>query len=246
MVDDWSRRQTIMAAFRACFRLPGWVLAGSMVGFGGLAHDVGWTVWDVVLATVFIWALPAQIILINMQAAGAGILTLLMAVSLSSVRLMPMVCSILPQLRGAKTRLLTLVAASHFVAQTVWILSLLNLPDVPRSARLLFYFVLSFVSVLFSLAACLAGFGLSGFLPKPLAVGLLILTPASFLFSTEKTAGLFRPAFWLGLFLLWPVHEGLARWQAESFDLIATGLLAGGIAFLVRLKARPAVLSETV
>src|SRR5262245_40753350 len=129
------------AALRAAFSLPGLVLLGSMVGFGGFAHGADWTLVDTMLSTAIIWALPAQVILVGSLASGTGILAALVAVSLSSVRFVPMVCSILPMIRHPKSPKLWIeVAASHFCAQTVWVLTLLNAEKLPRDRRMVFYF----------------------------------------------------------------------------------------------------------
>lgn len=220
-------------ALRATLSLPGMVLAGSMVGFGGFAHDAGWTYFDVALATSLIWALPAQVILIGSLASGAGIAATLAVVSISSIRLLPMVCSLLPQLRREGTRLLTLVVASHYVAQTVWILGLLNLEKIEREERMAFFFWMANLTVLLSLAACFAGYQISGQLPRPFAVALLMLTPVSFLLSTAKTATRFDTglAFALGLALLPIAHEVAPLLGLGTWDLLITGLVAGGLAF---------------
>ena len=228
-------------AVRATLSLPGLVLAGSMVGFGGLAHDAGWTFLDVALATTLIWALPAQVILIGSLASGAGIAATLAVVSISSIRLLPMVCSLLPQLRREGTRLLTLVAASHYVAQTVWILGLLNLEKVEREERMPFFFWMANLTILLSLAGCFAGYHLAGQLPRPFAVALLMLTPISFLLSTAKTATRFDTtlAFALGLALLPLAHELAPLVGLGTWDLLITGLVAGGLAFSAgRLRER--------
>src|SRR5690349_7374785 len=109
----------VLAGARAAVSLPGLVLLGSMVGFGGFAKGAGWGQLEVLLATIVIWALPAQVILIGTLSSGAGVVAALAAVSISSIRLLPMVCSILPSIRRRDTGLPTMILASHFVAQTV-------------------------------------------------------------------------------------------------------------------------------
>ena len=230
-------------ALRAALSLPGLVLAGSMVGFGGFAHDAGWNFLEVVLATTLIWALPAQVILIGSLASGAGLAATLAVVSISSIRLLPMVCSLLPQLRREGTRLLTLVAASHYVAQTVWILGLLNVPKVEREERMPFFFWMANLTILLSLVGCYVGYELAGQLPRPLATALLMLTPISFLLSTAATATRFDTAlaFALGLALLPVVHVASPYLGLATWDLLITGLLAGVTAFVAgQLRERRA------
>jgi predicted branched-subunit amino acid permease len=213
-----------------------------MIGFGGFAKGAGWSLFEVLLATVVIWALPAQVILIGALSAGTGVVAALVAVSISSVRLLPMVCSLLPLVRRPDTRLLTQIAASHYVAQTVWILTLLNIEQIRREDRPAFYFWLGNMVMGLSLVGCTAGYLLAGRLPRPLDVALLMLTPVSFLLSTEKTAQgpAMKLAFGLGLLLLPLVHELAPQLGLGSWELLLTGILAGSLAFgMDRLWARP-------
>jgi len=193
--------------------------------------------FDTLFASAVIWALPAEVILIGALTSGAGVPAALAAVSISSIRLLPMVCSVLPLLKGPRTRMLTQVLASHYVAQTVWILSLLHLDRIERESRPRFYFWMVNVTVLISLAGCAAGWCLAGRLPRPLDLALLMLTPVSFLLSTEKTAKTFelKLAFVLGLGLLPLAHELAPLVGLASWDLLITGLAAGGVAFAAGL-----------
>ena len=54
------------------------------------------------------------------------------AVSLSAIRLMPMVVALLPLLRGPNTKSWHLILPTHFVAVTVWVESMRIVPSVPR------------------------------------------------------------------------------------------------------------------
>jgi predicted branched-subunit amino acid permease len=212
-----------------------------MVGFGGFAHGAGWTLTETLLVSVVVWALPAQIILVGSLASGAGIAATLAAVSNSSIRLLPMVCSILPVIRGPRTRLLPQILASHFLAQTIWILTLLNAEKIERERRMAFYFWLSGFTVSFSTLAAALGWQVAGHLPRPLDIALLMLTPISFLLSTEKAATTFdlKLAFAFGLLLLPPIHAVLPLVGLESWDLLVTGALAGGAAHgLARLREK--------
>jgi predicted branched-subunit amino acid permease len=230
------------AALRASVSLPGLVLIGSMVGFGSLARDAGWGVFEMVLASLVIWALPAQVILIGALASGAGIVAALAAVSISSIRLLPMVCSILPVVFRPGTPLITRLAASHYVAQTVWVLTLLNADRLHREHRPSFYFWMANLVVLLSLCGGVAGWFLAGRLPRPLDVALLILTPVSFLLSTEKTAVRFdmKLAFALGLALLPVTHELAPLAGLGDWDMLIAGSVAGSSAYLIgRAKDGP-------
>jgi predicted branched-subunit amino acid permease len=232
----------VPGALRAALSVPGLVLLGAMVGFGGFAHGAGWPLFETLMATVVIWALPAQVILLGVLGSGAGIPAALAAVSISSIRLLPMVCSILPAMRGPRTGLVTQVVASHFVAQTIWILTLLKVEVVERKLRPQFYFWMAGFTVLFSTVACGVGWLASERLPRPLEIALLMLTPVSFLLSTEKAArGLdLKLAFVLGLATLPLIHWLAPMVGLRSWEVLATGVVAGGIAFVLGSHRRAA------
>src|SRR6185436_337697 len=99
------------------------VLAGTYIGIGALAHDYGFSAWWLALSTVLVWAAPAQVILISSLATGAAMIEIVVAVSLSSIRLFPMVVALLPLIRrGASLRDLLLPA--HFTSISMWVESL--------------------------------------------------------------------------------------------------------------------------
>ena len=58
----------------------------------------------VVASTLLVWAGPAQVILISALGAGATSVETALAVGLSSVRLLPMVISLLPLIKDARTQ----------------------------------------------------------------------------------------------------------------------------------------------
>ena len=76
------------------------VLAGTYIGIGALAHDYGFSSWWLALSTMLVWAAPAQVILISALGTGAPPLEAAIAVTLSAIRLFPMVVALLPLLRG--------------------------------------------------------------------------------------------------------------------------------------------------
>src|ERR1044071_4246007 len=108
------------------------VLAGTYVGMGALAHDAGVSPIWMALSTVLVWAAPAQLILITGLGAGGSLIELAIAVSLSAMRLFPMVVALLPLLRGPTTRLRDLLLPTHFTSISMWVESLRLLPGVPR------------------------------------------------------------------------------------------------------------------
>src|SRR5262249_31197033 len=135
---SWSLRTFLAglaASFRSVFAL---VLIGTYVGIGALAHDYGFSLAWVMLSTMLVWAGPAQVIMISALGTGAPLFEVALAVFLSAVRFLPMVVSLLPLLRGPRTRVRDLLLPAHFTAASMWVESFRLLPPLPQDARIPF------------------------------------------------------------------------------------------------------------
>jgi predicted branched-subunit amino acid permease len=208
--------------------VQGAVLFASFIGFGGLIRDIEFPLGAAVLSTLLIWALPAQVLLVGGYAAGNAMPVIALGVALSSVRLFPMVASILPYLRSARRGTWVQFVAAHFVAVTAWIEGMRRLPKMPADDRLPFFFGLAGTLVASSVFSTTIGFYLAGTLPRALAVGLLFLTPLSFLIQLSHNARdlVDRLALLFGL-LLAPLMAEIGG----RLDLLWTGLLGGAAAW---------------
>src|SRR5471032_2580152 len=107
------------------------VLAGTYIGMGALAHDFGFAPWWLALSSILVWAAPAQVILISALGTGASLFEAGLAVSLSAIRLFPMVVALMPLLRGPATRLRDLLLPTHFTSVSMWVESFRLLPAMP-------------------------------------------------------------------------------------------------------------------
>ena len=216
-------------AWTALTSTQGMVLLGTYIGFGGLLQDIGFPLAAGLFSTLIVWALPAQVILIGGYAAGTAPAVIALAVGLSSVRFFPLTVSILPYLRG-RAGLGTQLLAAHFVAVSAWVESMRHLPGLPAPARLPFFFGVANAYVAISLVATVIGYALAGTLPYALALGLLFLTPVSFLLLLTRNArelvDYLALVFGLALAPLFAEIGG-------RLDLLWTGLVGGGAAYLV-------------
>jgi len=214
----------------AATSVQGLVLFASMVGFGGLCRDIGFPIGAAMLSSALIWALPAQVLVVGGYAAGNAAPVIALAVALSSIRLFPMTAALMPYLRGRKSGVGAQLLAAHFVAVTAWIEGMRRLPSTPVDDRLPFFFGIGCLLVTSATAATLGGFLLAGTLPRSLAIGLLFLTPLSFLIQLSHNARdmVDRLALAFGLVL--------APFMAEiggRLDLLWTGLIGGTAAWAV-------------
>ncbi len=204
------------------------VLFGTFIGVGAFAHDSGFTFGWALASTALIWAAPAQIILISTSHAGATLVEFALAVTISAIRLLPMVVAVLPMMRTPQTRLRHLALPAHLTAVTVWVESFRLLPHVPRERRIIFVNGLGCGLVTISLIATGIGYGLAANLPQILGAGILALTPLTFLLSTAHNARQLVDKLALGLgLLLYPLLSMLHT----GVDILISGVTAGTIAY---------------
>jgi hypothetical protein len=205
------------------------VLAGTYVGMGALAHDVGLSSPWLALSTVLVWAAPAQLIMISAVGTGGTMFEVALAVTLSATRLFPMVVALLPLLRGPGTRLRDMLLPTHFTSISMWVESLRLLPGIAREHRVAFCVGLSCGYMGTAVTFGFVGFYLAAGLPPLLAGVLLFLTPMSFFLSTVNNARMMIDKLALGLGLV--IGPLLAYWHVQ-LDLMWTGVIGGTIAYL--------------
>jgi predicted branched-subunit amino acid permease len=213
------------------------VLFATYLGIAALAHDMHFSLAWTLLSTTLVWAGPAQIIVITTLGSGASIVQSAIAVTMSAVRLFPMVVSVLPLMRTPKTKRRELILPAHFTAVTLWVECHRFLPQVPRERRIAFVHGLGSGLVCVSLTANTIGYLLAAKLSQTLASAILLLTPLSFLFSTARNSKEFADILALALGL---AFYPLASLLNSGLDILLSGVGAGTIAYGVhRLRARP-------
>ena len=213
----------IMAAARSVFF---YVLVGNYVGLGALAHEVGFSAWWMALSTLVIWAAPAQVILVS-TLTTASLWELALAVTLSSVRFLPMVAAILPIMRRPGVRQRDLLLPMHLTAISVWVEGMRLLPLMPPERRIAFYNGLGAGLMSGAIIGGAIGFVLASRLPPLLSAALLFFTPMAILMSSARNSRTLLDglAFTLGL-----VVGPIVAAQKIGLDLMWTGLIAGTMA----------------
>ena len=204
------------------------VLFATYLGIGALAHDSHFSMGWALASTIFVWAGPAQIILISTLGSGATAVQAAIAVTVSAIRLFPMVVSVMPMLRTPTTKRRHLMLAAHFIAVTIWVECFRLLPQVPRERRIVFTHGLGCGLLLVCLVATTTGYGLAASLPQLLAAAILMLTPLAFLLSTARNCRQLADVLALVLGLaLFP----LAAKLHTGVDILISGVSAGTIAY---------------
>lgn len=212
-----------------------YTLFATYIGIGALAHDLGFSPLWAFLGTVLVWAAPAQMILLTTFGGGGTMVQTAVAVTLSAVRLLPMVASLLPLIRSPKTPSWQLILPSHFIAITVWVESFRLLPQVPRGRRVAFVNGLGSGIMGSTAIATLVGYNLAANLPPIFGSAVLFLTPITFLLSTTSNSKYFadKVALALGLVMLPAV-----AWLNTGVDMLISGVGAGTIAYVADRMTR--------
>ena len=236
-------RRWFLRGVRAAFTVPLLILLSAFVGFAGLARESGLTLEHTLFMTAVIWALPAKVVLIGAIMGGTSLPATAFAVALTSVRLMPMVVSLVPELRAERTRPFVLYLLSHFVAVTSWVLAMEHLRTVPRPMRTSWYCGMGVAMLVVTSAVLALVYILAGSLSPTMSALLLLLTPLYFLTSLWGSARESASHFaMVAGMVLGPVFHVLT----PGFDLLAAGALGGTAAYLAyRLLGRRAAKKGT-
>ena len=213
---------------RGIFSRPALILTSAVVGFCGFAYEAGISLEHAVFMTGAVWALPGQFVLIGAMLAGASLPAAALAVALSSMRLMPMVAALVPEIRTKDTPTWLLLAVSHFVAVTAWVFTMERLDRVPREGRVAFFGGFGFTITLVNLTVVAVSYGVISHMPAMVGGALFFLTPIYFLTSIWASARHIEVYFALIIGLvLGPVFHVLD----EELGLLYAGLVGGTLAF---------------
>lgn len=229
----WTRSATALSAFArgllaAALSAAGWILAATGIGFGALAHDLGFTLGHMLFISATIFALPAQVLVIDEIARGAGIAGAALAVGLTAVRLLPMTVSIMPLIRDARRPRWLHLYAVHFLAITAWLEGYRLLPGLPAQVRLAFFAGQGSGFLGLMALGGTAGYVLATALPPVLTAALLLMTPIYFTCSLLVAA---RARSDYAAIVIGGVLGPLAYKLAPGFDLMIAGFGGGTLAW---------------
>lgn len=229
-MEERSAGFWFMRGMGGIFSLPALILMVSFVGFSAYAFEAGLTRGEVVFMTVTIWALPAKMILVGMMASGANIAACFLAVTLSSIRMMPMVASLMPEIRTDKTPTWVLLVLSHFIAITAWVFAMQHIGAVPRERRVAYFAGFGITLTLTNTALVAFCYGLVASFPPLVAGALFFLTPVYFIASIWATARqtVVRIAFAIGI-----VAGPLFAVLTPGLDILIAGIGGGTLAYLI-------------
>lgn len=210
--------------------VPAATLAAGYLGFGALTAGNGLPIAGAVFSTLTLWAMPAQLILIEMHAAGAAMLALVLSVVLSSARFLPMTVSLMPSLRHDRHSGWKYYVAAHLLSITGWTMAMTRFPDIPVARRLPWFFGFTSVCLAAGTLATLAGYVIADSLTPLAKLGLVFIAPMYYLL-VMLTGMRDRLA---ALSIIAGAIAGPLAWMlSPDWSVLAAGIAGGTLAYVV-------------
>jgi len=224
-------RHAFWSGIRDATGAPAMVLFAGMVGFGAMGKTNGFDLWFTTSTSFFMFALPGQVVLLEMAITGSSVLAIALAVTLTSTRFITMTVTLFPQFHQ-RDRNRSLYASVHLLAMTAWAISMREFHGIETRHRLSYFVGLGLLCWLISVPGTILGYYLAGMVPAPITLALVFINPLFFLLTlTEVKPWINRIALLLGS-ILGPIFFMIER----DTSLLTSGLIAGTIAYLIDRK----------
>jgi predicted branched-subunit amino acid permease len=209
------------------------VLVAGYVAFGAMAAANDIPMGVAVASTAVLWALPAQIVLVEMHSLAAPVLATVIAVMLSSARFLPMTLMLMPELRDAKHRNWLYYLAAQMLSLSGWTMAVARFPEIKREQRLSWFFGFTLVLMSVSAASTAAGYVGADRLPPLARLALVFMVPMYYLLILSGSARERVAAVGLGC---GAVAGPLAYQLTPDWSVPLSGLAGGTLAYLLLRK----------
>jgi predicted branched-subunit amino acid permease len=210
---------------------PAIVLFAGMIGFGAMGRTNGLDVWFTGICSTFMFALPGQIILLDMLISHSSLANIALAVTLTSTRFVTMTLTLFPQFSKSEKNANSF-AAVHLLAMTAWAVSMREFPKIAPTYRRSYFIGLGVFCWSLALPGTVLGYLLAGMVSKTITIGLIFINPLFFVLTfTEIKHNWSKLAVLLGC-ILGPVFYYLD----PDTSLLLTGLIGGTSAYWIERK----------
>lgn len=222
--------QALRAGAREALGVPAAVLGAGFLGYGSLAGDAGYSIWLTLSATLAIWALPGQLVLMEMHAREAAFFATVFAVSLSAARFLPMTLTLMPMMRGGSRvrRLWQFLFAAQLVSMTTWAVAMRRFEEMDVDARWNYFLGFSSICIGSSMLFAVIGQLLIGALPPLARYGLALLTPLYFFVTLVGEA---RTRTAIAALVCGAAVALVLHVYAPAWSLFGAGFIGGTIAW---------------
>jgi len=221
-------RDIVIKGAKAAFGAPAAILFAGMLGFGAMGQANGLDIWLTSATSFFMFALPGQVVLVEMLVLSASGVTIAVAVTLTATRFFTMCLTLFPQF-PEKQRSSFYYLVVHFVAMTAWAVSMRDFPKMKPEERLSYFTGFAFVCWAVSTPGTVLGYLVAGQVPSYINLGLVFINPLFFLLTfTEVKPRANRMAILLG----GPIGLLSYLWFPD-YSLLIAGFLGGTMAYMV-------------
>jgi predicted branched-subunit amino acid permease len=221
-------RDIVIKGAKDAFGVPAAILFAGMLGFGAMGQANGLDIWLTSATSFFMFALPGQVVLVEMLVLSASGVTIAIAVTLTATRFFTMCLTLFPQF-PEKQRSSFYYLVVHLVAMTAWAVSMRDFPKMKPEERLSYFTGFAFVCWAVSTPATVLGYLVAGQVPSYINLGLVFINPLFFLLTfTEVKPRANRMAILLG----GPIGLLSYLWFPD-YSLLIAGLFGGTVAYMV-------------
>jgi predicted branched-subunit amino acid permease len=221
-------RDIVIKGAKDAFGVPAAILFAGMLGFGAMGQANGLDIWLTSATSFFMFALPGQVVLVEMLVLSASGVTIAVAVTLTATRFFTMCLTLFPQF-PEKQRSSFYYLVVHLVAMTAWAVSMRDFPKMKPEERLSYFTGFAFVCWAVSTPATVLGYLVAGQVPSYINLGLVFINPLFFLLTfTEVNPRANRMAILLG----GPIGLLSYLWFPD-YSLLIAGLFGGTVAYMV-------------
>jgi predicted branched-subunit amino acid permease len=230
-----SPRAALLDGVRVSLGAPSAVLAAGYLGFAALAKAAQFPLWAALLSTATIWALPGQLVMVEMSRAGAALAVTVIAVAFTAMRFLPMTVSFIPLVREPHHRPWQLYASAHVLAMTNWALCIGRVRRLPPGQRLPYFLGFAVSGWLVCIATTLVGYAMVDSFPPLVNRGLVMITV---LYYTLILSNEHRDRLVMASLLLGAACGPLLTQVTPQWSILLAGLVGGSIAYLAFRRRR--------
>jgi predicted branched-subunit amino acid permease len=169
-------KQVLLNGVKDAFGAPAAVLFAGMVGFGAMGQANNLDIWLTSATSFFMFALPGQVVLIEMIVLGSSGVAIAFAVTLTATRFFTMCLTLFPQF-PEKQRSPFYYLLVHFMAMTSWAIAMKDFPKMEADKRLSYFTGFALVCWGVSTPATALGYLIAGQVPTYLSLGMVFINP---------------------------------------------------------------------
>ncbi len=217
------------------FGMPALGLSAGFIGFGAMAREADLSVWVAMFSTLSVWAGPAQVMMVELYAAGASMAVIMTGIAVVNMRFLPMSASLMPVLAEGQRRRWPLYLVVYYLAIMSWAYSMRRCPHMPHDQRIPYFIGFALTMVAAATPATGIGYVLAGHVPPEVTLGLIALPPIYLMlvFVDGVRDAMGRIAL-IGGAVIGPAFHLLD----PNWGLMLTGLAAGTLAYAIDRRQR--------